>query len=90
MLTPMHCQRITAASASVDPMLCSAVLHQSPACSPVPGYVSQVIYKNDLGAGWGWRPYNSKNTEVRSILVAAVLGIVAAATALCTVLLQQL
>jgi hypothetical protein len=34
-------------------------------CSPVPGFVSHFIYRNDLGAGWGWRPYSSKNTVVR-------------------------
>eukprot|EP00882_Tetradesmus_deserticola_P019112 GHRQ01020560.1.p1 GENE.GHRQ01020560.1~~GHRQ01020560.1.p1 ORF type:complete len:255 (+),score=66.03 GHRQ01020560.1:923-1687(+) len=31
---------------------------------PVPGFVSPFIYRNDLGAGWGWRPYSSKNTVV--------------------------
>jgi hypothetical protein len=39
---------------------------QHPHCSPVPGYVSPVIYRDDLGAGWGWRPYSSKNTQVRA------------------------
>eukprot|EP00878_Enallax_costatus_P012255 GHUV01012800.1.p1 GENE.GHUV01012800.1~~GHUV01012800.1.p1 ORF type:complete len:217 (+),score=45.02 GHUV01012800.1:1126-1776(+) len=34
--------------------------------NPVPGYVSPVIYKDDLGAGWGWRPYNSKDTQIRA------------------------
>jgi cullin-associated NEDD8-dissociated protein 1 len=33
---------------------------------PVPGYVSPIIYKDDLGAGWGWRPYSSKNTEIQA------------------------
>jgi hypothetical protein len=33
-------------------------------CSPVPGYVAPFIYDNDLGSGWGWMPYKSKNTIV--------------------------
>lgn len=32
--------------------------------SPVPGYVAPFIYDNDLGSGWGWMPYKSKNTIV--------------------------
>lgn len=50
-------------------------------CRPVPGYVSQVIYKDDLGAGWGWRPYNSKNTEVRAVAAAIAASIAAAIVA---------
>ncbi|KAF8059424.1 erkB [Scenedesmus sp. PABB004] len=34
--------------------------------NPVPGFVNNTIYKDDLGAGWGWRPYASKNTQVRA------------------------
>lgn len=33
---------------------------------PVPGFISPFIYRNDLGAGWGWRPYNSKNTVIQA------------------------
>jgi hypothetical protein len=33
-------------------------------CSPVPGYTTPMIFRDDLGPGWGWRPYYSKNTQV--------------------------
>jgi hypothetical protein len=47
-------------------------------CSPVPGFVSSFIYRNDLGAGWGWRPYSSKNTVVRQpALLHSLLVIIA-------------
>lgn len=29
--------------------------------SPVPGYVSRQLYKDEPQAGWGLRPYNAKN-----------------------------
>jgi hypothetical protein len=36
------------------------------ALPPVPGYVAPFIYANgDLGSGWGWMPYRSKNARVR-------------------------
>jgi hypothetical protein len=33
-------------------------------CSPVPGFVDQNIYTDDVGSGWGWRTYGAKNTRL--------------------------
>lgn len=30
------------------------------------GFVNQTIYDSGIGAGWGWRPYLAKNTQLQA------------------------
>lgn len=53
-------------------------------CRPVPGFVNNTIYADDLEPGWGWQPYNAKNT----VLLATGEGM-GGSTAMCATLSEN-